>query len=1029
MVATRRGVRVYSPTKTNSDQSSAVQATPSTGRRTRRTAKQADSPSQHAQEEETSSQPDDCEGGPPVSPQSQTCSMKRCSRASRLHSPEQPSTPVGSTHEADVSDLESCCSAVSDIEPRTPRTRGKRRQPRPASRQEEEVSEVESCSSAVSASKGGRSARRSTRKKAIPESSHPAEVESCGSVVLDSQRVTRSQRKSARTRSSAKRQTEDSELSDADSCMSSVSGADVSASITGRATRSSRRIRPIPMHLDEVSEGSQSPDPVGRRTRAARGKAAASVVVSEPQSCESDGFESGPSVTPQRTTRSRGKARSTGPKAVDSDSDLTDVHSPLGSPCSMRGRGTPCSSRTGSGTSSRAAPSTRLSAKALSVVLERASTPRAQDRAAKVTVSEAAEEEAGVLNGSRLESTVIADPECTLLEEDMTLTLEEEEEGVTASNDVSPEEAGVIEVGRRGSVTLSVTADVEMDESASTLPSTTTAQESTDTKETAKEVIVITVEDDEMDTPADSQLSLSQSVTVSDSPCRTEEAQAVGEPAMTARDQQREPSAESEDGAASEVALMQETVPSSQPLELPSCQSVAVTVCGRAVTSEVTEETEEKDKAMEISDVDTHPSQTERLEDKPVDGDATVETLPGGEEEEEEEEEMEVSASHGDAQQVVGSSEVPPSPAEPNQVESIQVTSSKEQKVKVESCSEQQPEASVIVSQNTGTISLLESSEDEDEDEYVEEEEEEEEREGSGEEEEEDLERMEEERAGPSKKPEAAAASVDGLFMIDTRPGQEADEQYYQAGPSEKGAGTKGEEAEQEEQDEEEFVDEAGDDDDEDAQILFSSKNPQLKELSSRIDPGLRVKELGGLYINFDGSKSKPVSSSLKKLKEQKIQDEVMKKSVIGPDFEKKDAVPPYSESKQALKLKRQAERKKTTGEGWFNMKAPELTPELRGDLKVLKMRGSMDSKRFYKKNDRDGFPKYFQVGTVVDNPADFYHSRIPKKERKRTMVEELLADAEFRHNNKKKYQQIMTDRAAQGAGKRNKKKNKFHKK
>lgn len=37
------------------------------------------------------------------------------------------------------------------------------------------------------------------------------------------------------------------------------------------------------------------------------------------------------------------------------------------------------------------------------------------------------------------------------------------------------------------------------------------------------------------------------------------------------------------------------------------------------------------------------------------------------------------------------------------------------------------------------------------------------------------------------------------------------------------------------------------------------------------------------------------------------------------------------------------------------------------------------------------------QVGTVVDNAADFYHSRIPKKERKRTIVEELLADAEFR--------------------------------
>lgn len=57
-----------------------------------------------------------------------------------------------------------------------------------------------------------------------------------------------------------------------------------------------------------------------------------------------------------------------------------------------------------------------------------------------------------------------------------------------------------------------------------------------------------------------------------------------------------------------------------------------------------------------------------------------------------------------------------------------------------------------------------------------------------------------------------------------------------------------------------------------------------------------------------------------------------------------------------------QLEREKTTGDAWFNMKAPELTKELKGDLKLLKMRGSMDPKRFYKKNDRDGFPKYFQV-------------------------------------------------------------------
>ena len=37
------------------------------------------------------------------------------------------------------------------------------------------------------------------------------------------------------------------------------------------------------------------------------------------------------------------------------------------------------------------------------------------------------------------------------------------------------------------------------------------------------------------------------------------------------------------------------------------------------------------------------------------------------------------------------------------------------------------------------------------------------------------------------------------------------------------------------------------------------------------------------------------------------------------------------------------------------------------------------------------------QMGRVVEGPADFYHSRIPKKQRKATLVDELMADAEFR--------------------------------
>jgi Fcf2 pre-rRNA processing. len=54
--------------------------------------------------------------------------------------------------------------------------------------------------------------------------------------------------------------------------------------------------------------------------------------------------------------------------------------------------------------------------------------------------------------------------------------------------------------------------------------------------------------------------------------------------------------------------------------------------------------------------------------------------------------------------------------------------------------------------------------------------------------------------------------------------------------------------------------------------------------------------------------------------------------------------------------------------------------------------------------------PVYFQIGQVIESPADFYHSRIPKKHRKKTLVDELLADAEFKNKCKKKYKTIVQE-------------------
>lgn len=61
-------------------------------------------------------------------------------------------------------------------------------------------------------------------------------------------------------------------------------------------------------------------------------------------------------------------------------------------------------------------------------------------------------------------------------------------------------------------------------------------------------------------------------------------------------------------------------------------------------------------------------------------------------------------------------------------------------------------------------------------------------------------------------------------------------------------------------------------------------------------------------------------------------------------------------------------------------MRAPELTEELKNDLKALKMRSAMDPKRFYKKNDREGPPKYFQVGWEVLSASDFPLKQLYKK-------------------------------------------------
>ncbi|KAK1134316.1 hypothetical protein K0M31_012091 [Melipona bicolor] len=139
--------------------------------------------------------------------------------------------------------------------------------------------------------------------------------------------------------------------------------------------------------------------------------------------------------------------------------------------------------------------------------------------------------------------------------------------------------------------------------------------------------------------------------------------------------------------------------------------------------------------------------------------------------------------------------------------------------------------------------------------------------------------------------------------------------------------------------------------------------------------------------------------------------EKVLKKSVIIPGFEKLLSVPPYELSKRALQAKNRKERAKTKGKDWYNLPAPEVTPEIRHDLQVIRMRSVLDPKHFYKKNDLKTIPKYFQIGKVMDSHLDYYSGRLTKKERKNTIVDELMADAQFSKYNKRKYKEIIDEK------------------
>ena len=89
--------------------------------------------------------------------------------------------------------------------------------------------------------------------------------------------------------------------------------------------------------------------------------------------------------------------------------------------------------------------------------------------------------------------------------------------------------------------------------------------------------------------------------------------------------------------------------------------------------------------------------------------------------------------------------------------------------------------------------------------------------------------------------------------------------------------------------------------------------------------------------------------------------------------------------------------------------KVPKPAPELKRDLQIIRMRGVLDPKRFYRSSDmKKELPKYFQVGTLIGGAEDAGAKKKPRG----TMLQDVMGDAKIRKRTKEQFGKIQAVKA-----------------
>ncbi|KAK6506940.1 hypothetical protein TWF481_005398 [Arthrobotrys musiformis] len=176
------------------------------------------------------------------------------------------------------------------------------------------------------------------------------------------------------------------------------------------------------------------------------------------------------------------------------------------------------------------------------------------------------------------------------------------------------------------------------------------------------------------------------------------------------------------------------------------------------------------------------------------------------------------------------------------------------------------------------------------------------------------------------------------------------------------------------------------------AMAVTKHRTPKL-ETGESVKPYLETGLRGITSITESGRKATaPSSSSIARLN--------AKKSVELPFMRVDDPVKTEKSKKE--------KQDKTAGPNWYNMPATAITPEIKRDLQMIKLRNVLDPHKHFKGDDWKGkIPKYFQMGTVIEGPTEYYSARMNKKDRKKSIVDEILSSSGSKSRFRKKYDEI----------------------